>query len=72
MGLGHVGDNRQVMFPTATGTLSLYSKGDLTGLDRLGAGAGACTGTEPESYRVSVSSPTGTGSSEPGREVVLP
>ncbi|QSR32154.1 hypothetical protein CFI00_16895 [Nocardioides sp. S5] len=43
IGLGHVGDKRQVMASGAIGK-TRYQKGDLVGLAALGAGAGACTG----------------------------
>lgn len=72
MGLGHVGDQRQIMYPSANGKSSLYAKGDLRGLSALGAGAGACTGTSAAFSRVSARTPHGHTPSEPVREVVLP
>ena len=50
MGLGHVGDRRQVMRSGARG-ITRYQKGDLVGLAALGAGAGACTGVPDAYYR---------------------
>ncbi len=48
VGLDHVGDRRLVMYPTVGGGTNRFrdrfNRGDLTGLVKLGAGAGGCTG----------------------------
>lgn len=50
IGLGHVGDRQQIMFPTVTNGDAVYARGDLIGLDALGAGAGACTGEVEDTW----------------------
>jgi hypothetical protein len=59
IGLGHVNDRTQIMYPTVGGGRGrypgLFQKGDLTGLVKLGADAGGCTG-EPD-YRRGASAP---------------
>lgn len=42
MGLQHVSDRRQVMYPTAFGDFLSYQAGDLNGLRAVGRSAGAC------------------------------
>ncbi len=48
VGLSHVGDRRLVMYPSVGGGTNRFrdrfNRGDLTGLVKLGAGAGGCTG----------------------------
>ena len=48
VGLSHVGDRRLVMYPSVGGGTNRFrdrfNRGDLTGLAKLGAGAGGCTG----------------------------
>ncbi len=72
MGLGHVRDRKQVMVSGATGKNLAYAKGDLTGLGKLSADAGACTGepsffTRGTNHRLAPDAPV-----EPVRHVVLP
>lgn len=38
VGLGHVNDEKQIMFPRVTGPIGGYQAGDLTGLAKLGVG----------------------------------
>jgi hypothetical protein len=42
MGLGHVYDDQQIMFPTmrSSASAAMYAAGDYTGLTKLGRGAG--------------------------------
>lgn len=72
LGLGHVGDKRQVMFPMSNGKTTLYAKGDLSGLAAVGAGAGPCTGAMTDSPRTNARSMHRHDPDEPLREVVLP
>lgn len=44
MGLDHVRDRRQVMYPSPTKFSAQYAKGDLKGLARVGVGAGCFPG----------------------------
>lgn len=74
LGLNHVGDRKQVMFPVSNGNALLYAKGDLSGLSAVGAGAGPCTSTETDSYRRSARAPHSPAdhTDKPSRWVVLP
>jgi hypothetical protein len=79
LGLTHVGDRKQVMFPISSGKAVLYAKGDLTGLAAVGAGAGPCTSTETDSYRRTARAPHSPDhdghadhADKPSRWVVLP
>jgi hypothetical protein len=71
IGLGHVADPRQVMVSGATGRNTRYGRGDLIGLARVGAGAGACTGETP-TYLRGTGTRRAAGPGAPVRLVMLP
>jgi hypothetical protein len=63
VGLDHVGDPRQMMYPAPTRHAASYAKGDLRGLAKVGVGAGCFPGefvgrsaAKPRQVRVTVRS----------------